>query len=574
MPQKQNYGQTALRLSRYLLSLKTEIALLCACFVASTGLAFAQPLIIRAITDQGMGGKDFGAVVFFSAALLASAFAWQGLDVLQTNLFVKVHNEFSLRLYVQAFEKLFKMPISYFQNRNPAEIVGRVTMDVDAAASVTDQSVMYSASSIFSVASGLAGLVVVNWRLSLLVIFMVPVKFLIVIKLSAAKSVKTKKRIEIARAFSNWLGDMIAGVKEIKLWNLLPLKTLEFTRRRKQIMENYRENAMLDKYNLFLEVMLDTLTACAAYAFAGWLICAGRFTIGGAFAFIAYSSGVMGPLSAVLNIKYDLTRIMPSAARLFEFFDMGEEEGREGEARGDKASPASGEGGAGRGFVDFDRVGFAYDGEALLQEVSLAIGRGEKIGIVGGNGAGKTTLANLLMGFYQPTSGTIRIAGEDIGRLGVERLREHFAVVGQDSYLFQDSVEGNINLRRDIGANEIREACRRSGAEELIGMLPQGYGHRIGTNGASLSGGERQKLILARALLKPAEIVILDEATSNCDAESETAFYDVIDSYLTGKTVILITHKYSNLMRLDRVFELKAGRLRQIGADEMEKLVQ
>lgn len=577
-----NDSQTILRLLRYLLHFKNKIVLLCLCFIVSTSLAFVQPLIIRAITDQGMGEKNFSYIIFFSAALFASVLVWQSIDVLQTKILVHVHNESSLLLYVQALEKLLKMPITYFQNRNPAEIVNRVTTDIGTAASITDQGLMYSIINIFRVFSGLIGLVVVNWKLSLLILVMIPIKYLIIVRLSVIKGKRIRRMIEISRTFSDWLGDIIGGAKEIKLWNLMPLKMQDFIHKRKEIMNNYRDNAMLDRYNLFLEVILDTFTTCAIYVFAGYLICVNSFTIGGAFAFIAYSSSVMGPLSIVLNIKYNMMRITPSAARLFEFFDM-EEEGLgdkdASRALKDKSEtkfqtelepkdkPQS------EAFIVFNKIRFAYGDETLLQEVNLTIRKGEKIGIVGENGSGKSTLINLLLGFYKPTSGTIKIADTNIVNLGLAKLRDYFAIVSQESYLFQDSVEGNVDLRGDAGEDEIRAACHRSGAEEFINLLPQTYAHKIGINGASLSAGERQKLILARALLKSAEIIILDEATSNCDVNSEAAFYDMIDSHLKDKTVILITHKYNYLNRLDRVFELNAGKLRQIEPETLISFV-
>jgi ABC-type multidrug transport system fused ATPase/permease subunit len=210
--------------------------------------------------------------------------------------------------------------------------------------------------------------------------------------------------------------------------------------------------------------------------------------------------------------------------------------------------------------ISFRKVGFSYEGgTTVLNNISFHVNTGEKVAIIGANGSGKTTIVKLLLRFLEPTNGQIMINGQAVDRFDIDSYRSLFAVVSQEPYLFYDTIYNNINLAELANMEEVEKASKQSGASEFIHRMLEREGSKIGKNGAKLSGGEKQKLAVARAIVKDAPIIILDEATSGYDVESDTYLHEVLLRDFSHKTVILITHRYTNLEGLDRVYHLQDG---------------
>jgi subfamily B ATP-binding cassette protein MsbA len=217
-------------------------------------------------------------------------------------------------------------------------------------------------------------------------------------------------------------------------------------------------------------------------------------------------------------------------------------------------------------------VSFTYPSAAegfSIQNLSLEVKRGEVVALVGPSGSGKSTLASMVPRFYDPTGGAVRIDGRDVREAGVRSLRKQIAMVSQETFLFNDTVEANIRYARpEATAEEVREAARTALAEEFILAMPDGYKSRIGERGSKLSGGQRQRISIARALLKNAPILILDEATSQLDTESEILVQSALANLMTNRTVIVIAHRLSTIRRADRIIVLDAGTISEIGTHE------
>lgn len=291
------------------------------------------------------------------------------------------------------------------------------------------------------------------------------------------------------------------------------------------------------------------------YILSGLFIIKGEFTIGGAFAFITYSAYVVNPISALINIKYYFAQIEPSAKRLFELWGQPEElEMKLCEMKPEKI------------YQDRDMVFevknlvFGYEpGHPILNGISLCVKKGERIAIVGENGSGKSTLLNLLAGFYRPQKGIIKLYGAPVELMDIQDMRNRIAVISQRPYLFQGTIEENVNIDGKASRDAVVEACRKSGALGFIEKLDHGFGQKIGQDGAKLSGGERQKIAVARALLKNADILLMDEATEGFDVESNEALRELLHSELKNKTIVFITHKYKELESVDKVYRLSKG---------------
>lgn len=384
---------------------------------------------------------------------------------------------------------------------------------------------------------------------------MLPLKFIIVSYCANKKREVFEQWIEDKRKFMSWFAECINGIHEMKLWNLFQVKKSQFEGLQKDLMDSYKKNAMLDEYSTVSVVVIDTVVNALLYILSGLFIIKGEFTIGGAFAFITYSAYVVNPISALINIKYYFAQIEPSAKRLFELWGQPEElEMKLCEMKPEKI------------YQDRDMVFevknlvFGYEpGHPILNGISLCVKKGERIAIVGENGSGKSTLLNLLAGFYRPQKGIIKLYGAPVELMDIQDMRNRIAVISQRPYLFQGTIEENVNIDGKASRDAVVEACRKSGALGFIEKLDHGFGQKIGQDGAKLSGGERQKIAVARALLKNADILLMDEATEGFDVESNEALRELLHSELKNKTIVFITHKYKELESVDKVYRLSKG---------------
>ncbi len=547
-----------LRILSYLKPYKREFLFAGVLLALSTLIGFLQPLVIRAITDQGMLGKNASVLLWAVAGLALLVLLNQGIDLLQTRIFADVHNASFYMVFQQAFQKLLHLKKSYFEDKGNAEILGFLQMDVSQVASITDRYTVMVVSYVFRIVSGLIGLFLISWRLAFVVVAVVPVKFFLVRFLSKRQEKAMEEMIEESRDFSRWFGDNLNGVDEIKLWNLFQKRNETFQAKQKEILRLQKKSTMLDAWNSFGEMLLEWGVTILLYLIGGLFVCWNWLTIGAVFAFVSYSGYVTGPVGALINLKMYFARIMPSAKRLFAFMDMETETG--GERTCAKGSPK----------LEFRNVCFRYEeGRPILNGLSFCVNPGEKVAIIGQNGSGKSTILNLLLRFYEPVSGEILIDGENVRTYSLDSYRSLFSVVSQDPYLFFGNIAENIDLTGTAEAERMEAAMNASGVSGYLQRMPNGNNTQIGQNGARLSGGEKQKLAVARALLKDAPIVILDEATSGFDVESDTYLHDVILHEMKEKTVIMITHHYENLVGMDRVYRLEEGRLTELSDSPM-----
>jgi len=282
------------------------------------------------------------------------------------------------------------------------------------------------------------------------------------------------------------------------------------------------------------------------------------FTIGGMFAFVTYSTYVMAPISAILNIGYNFSGIIPSAKRFFNFLDM------ECEVDKNDRNLARISNRIIRGNIIFENVSFSYkEDEEILNKTNFEINPGEKVAIIGANGSGKSTLINLLMRFYKPKSGKILMDGIDINYIKLSDYRSTISVVSQDLYLFNTTIEENICVGSKVNESKVRKAAKESSADEFIQEMPMKYKTNVGKNGAKLSGGQKQKIVMARAFERNTKILVLDEATSSFDMESEAYVNELLNMNFKDKTVIIISHKPDILKKVDKILLLKCGKVIQ-----------
>lgn len=527
------------------------------CLMLTGAATFIQPLIVRKITDQGMISKDLECIFIFSILLFITFLILRIIGVLQIKVFSDIHNTMTFTLYKDSFVKLMHLPIDYFYNKSSAEIVSNISTDINGISSIMDRVASLSIFSLLQIISGIIGLAILDWKLTLLILILLPLKYLAINKISKIKKSFVKDLIENNSKFSAWFGDNINGIKELKLWNMLDIKNIELKKLQENILDMYKKNMILDQYEIFIETILDALVNSGLYILSGYLIIRGNFTVGGAFAFISYSAYITAPISSIINIRYYMAHIKPSAKRLSEFFELSEESLKHTADLEENISKNSN-----MPLIEFDNVSFSFDNsKILLKNVSFKIYKNQRIAFIGCNGSGKTTIFNLLLGFYQPNEGEIRMNGIPLADIGLVKLREHFSVVSQDPYLFHTTVKENIDMLNNYSNEEINSICEVCGINKFIDKLPLGYEQTIGLMGAKLSGGEKQKLIIARALLKKSDILLLDEATSAYDINSIEKLNLSFDNQFIDKTIINITHQCENFKGIHQILKLENGNI-------------
>ena len=529
---------------------KKYIFQICICLVTASILNFFQPLIIREITDKGMLEKNMKEIIVFSILLLLTYTVTQGVGLIQTSLFVRVRNKLRGKLYDKVYQKLSRLPLTYYSEKESAEIIGTIESDITSVSSVADEMTAFSVAAILQIVGGMAGLFMLNWKLAFLVVFLIPVKCVIVNILSKQKEKQISGMIENNRAFFAWMGDCISGIREMKLWNLFFIKQKQFEQLQKKMMCSYKDNMLLDQWRIFLIAVSDMLLHAGLYILSGAMIIRGELTIGGAFAFLSYSGDVTSPITSLISIRYYFAQILPSARRLVDFLEL-EEEYVQTEDRAETKQEST-------AILEFSDVWFGYNQEEMiLKGIHFQADKGDKIAIIGDNGSGKSTILDLAAGFYRPNAGVIRIQGVPLNQMGAWEIRSKISVVSQKSYLFQGTVEENINIGEDALETEVIDVCHKSGV--CCSNLKETIGH----DGAALSGGEHQKIALARALLKKADILFLDEANASLDVGADAILCDLLKNNINHKTVIFVTHRQELLQAADKIYRLKNGNLIQ-----------
>lgn len=542
MSNKEAVRRLLLLLGKY----KKTIVVIVGCLLVSTGLNLCVPLISRRIMDDGFIGGNKKLLIELVLVSMVIYTINSLIDLIKEKKRVDISAKIQYFLSEQSFSHLMKLRVNYFNNTNYAETLNNINMDINQMTSVADSSVFFVITQAFSMTGGIIGLFIIDFRMTILVLLFIPIKC-VVMKYFAKKQKQIMDEfIKKNQKYAKWFGDTVGGVREVKLFNILDRKHEEFDQNQKDIIEKQKQMNMLGQWNTITDSLMVQFLSTLLYILGANLVFDLQLSVGSVFAFITYSSYVTGPISAILNIGYLLSGIIPSTKRYYAFMDLEEETDN-----GETAALCPDD-------LKMQQVSFAYEKEKyVLKDVDILFAKGSKTAIIGRNGSGKTTIINLLTRMYEPTSGKIMLGTEDISELPLPEYRNMVSVVSQQIYLFNDTIRNNICLYKRVDDVIVEEACKDSGLEDFIKEVSLDY--VVGQNGAMLSGGQKQKIALARALIHDKPIVIFDEATSNTDAYSEQQINGLLDTKLKEKTVIVITHKKEILNKVDQIVVLKEG---------------
>jgi len=558
-------GRLMRRLLAYLRPYRGIVALAVVLLALVSAAQLAPPLLTKIAIDRYIAPDGDVAAAARASGLFTIAGIFLlvlviefGASYAQTYVMNWVGQRVMFDLRMQIFRRLQTMDTQFFDRNPVGRLMTRLTNDVEVLNEMFTSGVVSIFLDIFTLAGIVVVLIYMSPKLALITFTVLPALFVCAhIFRGKARDSYRKVRVRTA-ALNAFLQENVTGMSVVQIFNREKPQFDRFAQRNRDLYDGHILSVIA--YAVFFPAieLLSAIAIAMILYFGGAGVIQGVMTFGALVAFIQYAERFYRPISD-LSEKYNILQsAMASSERIFQLLD------KRPEITGPPAPkpvPAS------ASEIVFDHVTFAYvPGETVLHDVSFRVAPGERVAIVGYTGAGKTTIINLLSRFYEVQGGRILLDGVDIREFALHDLRRHVATVLQDVFLFSGSVAHNIHLGNPHIADEkMRDAARHINAERFISRLPRGYDEEVGERGSSLSVGERQLLAFARALVYEPKVLVLDEATSSVDTETEYLVQDALRKFMSGRTSIVIAHRLSTIRHVDRIIVLQKGRIVEEG---------
>ena len=576
MPPRNGYTQkprnakkTLARLGKYLLKSAPMLVLALGLSIAGNVFALIGPTLSGRAIDAVAGGKgrvDFETVFYYAKRMVLFYAASAGLAYIVPQIVLRISQRTVRMMRADLFRKLMHLPVKYFDTRQTGEILSHISYDIDTVNTSLSNDLVQILTSVITVIGALIMMIRISPVLVLVFVVTVPMSVLFT-------RFMTRRVRPLYRNRSIALGDMngfveeyVSGQRTIRAYHREADVLNRFDEKNEQAVQSYYRaeyyaSVTGPSVNFINNLSLSLISVFGALMFLG-----NRITIGNISSFVLYSRKFSGPINEAANIFSELQSALAAAERVFELLDEAEEP-----ADLPNAQPLE----VTAGEVKIERLNFGYDPEkVILKNVNLNAAPASMVAIVGPTGAGKTTLVNLLMRFYDPQSGKISIDGQEIGAVTRSSLRGAFSMVLQDTWLFNGSVHDNIAYGSPGATREaVIAAAKAAHIHSMIERLPDGYDTIIAEDGTSISKGQKQLLTIARAMLQPAHLLILDEATSNVDIRTEWRIQEAMRALMRGKTCFVIAHRLSTIRSADTILVVRDGAIVEQGNHDqlMEK---
>jgi ABC-type bacteriocin/lantibiotic exporter with double-glycine peptidase domain len=512
-----------------------------------SGIAAVTPFISRSMIDNGMLKGNISIVVNWVLLLISLQIAGQCIEYLQRKEEIIITNDLGKSLKMRAFEHGLKLKPRYFKEQGFYKTISDALYDITSILQITNNSLLTIFVIICKCIGAMIGLVILDWRLSIFIAFIVPVKVWVNIVIRKQAEKHGEQLMHDSKDYNSWLSNILSGIIDIKLWNLRERISAEYGGHVQTINESSKRLTLLRSKNGLFVVSFELACINALYILGAVLIAREQLSFGSLIAFITFSTYVLSPVNTIMDLRVIFKQIAPNVEGLKRFYELEEENYAATLPVSKKIS-----------VIEFRNVSVSLGGRDILKNLNLKISRGEKVAIVGDNGSGKTTIINLLLRLYEPTEGVILMDGIPVSEFNIEDYRLKFSVVSQDIHLFKGTVKDNITFDDQVDVAFNKDERLRFCAE-TIESWDKNYETQVGSEGAKLSGGERQKIALLRALSRKTEILVLDEPTSNYDKESEDYFNEFIRDNADYGFYFIITHRSAVLEAVDRVIELENG---------------
>lgn len=554
-----NFGKTIKRVFNYLGTNKTYLITLLVVVIISTLLSLLGPILqgnaINSINEKNLNKLMLTLVILFSVYVLTSL-----LELVTSLISAYLSQNMIKKMRKDVFNHMIYLPVSYFDNNQHGDIMSRVTNDVESISNTISQSLTSLISGVITVVGAFIIMLVYSPLLTLITLSTLGLTILVTKVLSKYM----RKFFRIQRSL---IGEINAQVEEMVVGH----KTVKGFCMEEMVEEEFNGiSRTLRKYGIKAEIfggvmgplmnIINNLGYLLVVAFGALFVTKGinHLEVGAIITFASLSRQFSRPINTIANLYTQILTSVAAAERVFDILDTSEEvnEGKVVEAELDLTKP-----------IEFEHVNFSYvEGELVLKDFSLTVNPGEKIALVGATGSGKTTVVNLLMRFYDIDSGEIKVGGININEIEKHELRKLIAIVLQDTVLFKDTIKKNIEYGRLNASDEdIYRAAVMSNSSLFIEKMSEGYNSMLSEGGSNLSGGQRQLLSIARAILADPKILILDEATSNVDTRTEKNIQDGLVKLMHKRTSLIIAHRLSTVRDADKIVVIDHGRIVEIG---------
>ena len=554
------------RIASYLKPYKFQFIAVFITILASAAIGLLPSIITGRIVDQALVGKDLQLLIKLLFAAFATMALSQVISVLESYINAWISARIIFDMKNQMYAHLQSMPHSFFTSEKQGDIITRMNSDIDGVSGVISGTLTSIVSNIATVVTTVIALFAMSPKLAVVGIAIVP---LLVLPTKRVGLTRFNLLTE-ARAKSDEMNQLVDETLSVSGSLLVKL----FTKEEYEYERFVGVNEEVTKYNIkeqrsgqWFRVMMGMFTQVGPlliYFAGGYLIIAKgdpNLTVGTITAMVALINRLYRPVQSLLNIQVDFTRSLALFTRIFDYFDKTNniKDPLLGTVP-DLTTPS----------VEFLHVAFSYEeGKQILTDVNFYVPGGSMYAIVGRSGSGKSTVVNLIPRLYDVDSGHVKVAGQDVRSIKLKMLRQAIGMVSQESYLFNGTIRQNLLYAKpDATQEELEEACKVANIHDMIAGLEKGYDTEVGNRGLKLSGGEKQRLSLARVILKDPQILILDEATSALDSISENAIQDALDTVMKGRTSIVIAHRLSTILSADKILVIDGGVVAEEGSHE------
>jgi len=551
------------RMGRYLLPGWRPTALILTCILATALLGLLPPLLIREVIDHAIPGRDFTLLYELVAGMVAAALVGGLIGVAQNYLVTVTSQAVMLALREEIYAKMLRQSLRFFTNVKSGELLSRIQNDVGGVQGVVSGTLVSIASNGLIVATTLAVIFRMDWRLSLISVAVLPMFILPTRRVGQLRSRLSKETQERLAEMTTHIQETlsVSGFLLGRLFGAQKAEQQRFAEKAGAVRDLQVQQSMAGRWFLMWLLLFGSLGPALIYLFGGFGAIAGRLTVGTVVAFVSYLGRLYMPASALVNAHVDVMSAVALFRRIFEYLDLPEEIA-EPKNPVRLANP--------RGELRFENVSMGYqEGRFAVEDVSFEALPGKIVALVGPSGAGKTTLTYLAARLYDPDRGRITFDGVDLRDLALEDIAGFTAKVTQETTLFHATVEENLRYARPGATRaEIEAACRLAQVQDVIDGLPEGLATVVGERGYKLSGGEKQRLAIARVVLRDPQLLILDEATSSLDSQSESRIREALEPLLSGRTSLVIAHRLSTILRADTILVMDKGRIVERGKHE------
>ncbi len=554
-----------LRLGKYMLQFRWGYILALVLSISSNLLSLLGPTLSGKAIDSigiGAGEADFDSIIRY-CILMVIAYILSSITAYSLQLvMINLSRGIVKRMREDIFSKLMKMRVSYFDVNATGDIISRISYDIDTINATLSTDLVQIASSVVTVIGSLVMMIAISPKLCLVFAVTVPISIITSTKMA-------NKFRPLFRARSGKLGELngyaeecLSGQKTVRAYSAEPSMIARFADKNKIAADAYYKT---DYYGTMVGPtvnFINNISLALVSVFGSLLYLGGGISIGDVSSFVLYSRKFSGPINESANIINELQSAAAAAERVFRLLDEVEE------SPDVDGAAVFGNDIQVNGKVDIEHVNFGYTKDKqIIHDLVMNVKPGMTAAIVGPTGAGKTTIINLLMRFYDPDSGEIRMEGEDIAKANRSSVRRSYTMVLQDTWLFSGTIAENIayGSPREVSRKEIEDAAKAAGIHSFISGLPNGYDTVLTDEGVNISKGQKQLLTIARAMISDAPVLILDEATSNVDSMTEMRIQNAMNELMSNRTSFVIAHRLSTVRSADVIFVLKDGRVIEHG---------